>query len=171
MGTADGLPRLFIGLGDGVEVAGFGGGVVDPFAQEGAAVDDVDGELAEFVFVGKVAPKLVVRVELADQVERAALLVAPWLLVVLGLLVLYVPTYRDLSAVFWARENGAPGAVVVGILTALFTQWVNHYGKVEEGASMGVVFTTLFALGLVALVLKRSGDSAEDVAKTLAGGG
>jgi ABC-type spermidine/putrescine transport system permease subunit II len=34
-----------------------------------------------------------------------------------------------------------------------------------------MLLLTLFALGLVALVLKRSGDSAEDVARTLAGGG
>jgi exosortase len=35
-----------------------------------------------------------------------------WLPVALGLLVLYVPTYRDLSELFWAREGGAPGIVV-----------------------------------------------------------
>jgi ABC-type spermidine/putrescine transport system permease subunit II len=34
-----------------------------------------------------------------------------------------------------------------------------------------MLLLTLVALGLVALVLKRSGDSAEDVARTLAGGG
>jgi putrescine transport system permease protein len=34
-----------------------------------------------------------------------------------------------------------------------------------------MLLLTLVALGLVAIVLKRSGDSAEDVAKTLAGGG
>lgn len=44
------------------------------------------------------------------------------------------------------------GAAIVGLLTALFTQWVNHFGKVEESASMGVVFTTLFAIGLVIIV-------------------
>ncbi len=43
------------------------------------------------------------------------------------------------------------GAVIVGILTALFTEWIRQFGKVDEGASMGVVFTTLFALGLVIL--------------------
>ena len=41
------------------------------------------------------------------------------------------------------------GAAVVGLLTALFTQWINHFGRVDRGAAMGVVFTTLFALGLV----------------------
>lgn len=44
------------------------------------------------------------------------------------------------------------GAVVVGILTAFFTEWIRSVGKVDEGASMGVVFTSLFALGLVMIV-------------------
>jgi manganese/zinc/iron transport system permease protein len=44
------------------------------------------------------------------------------------------------------------GAAVVGILTALFTQWVYRFGKVEESASMGVVFTSLFAIGLILIV-------------------
>ena len=44
------------------------------------------------------------------------------------------------------------GAVAVGLLTAFFTEWVHRYGQVDEGASMGVVFTTLFALGLVMIV-------------------
>ena len=44
------------------------------------------------------------------------------------------------------------GAVFVGLLTALFTQWIRSVGKVDEGASMGVVFTSLFALGLVMVV-------------------
>lgn len=44
------------------------------------------------------------------------------------------------------------GAVVVGFLTAVFTEWIRGAGKVDEGASMGVVFTSLFALGLVMIV-------------------
>jgi len=44
------------------------------------------------------------------------------------------------------------GAVIVGVLTALFTEWIRRVGKVDEGASMGVVFTSLFALGLVMVV-------------------
>ena len=44
------------------------------------------------------------------------------------------------------------GAAIVGVLTALFTEWVRSFGKVDEGASMGVVFTTLFAIGLVLIV-------------------
>lgn len=44
------------------------------------------------------------------------------------------------------------GAVIVGLLTAVFTEWIRSVGKVDEGAAMGVVFTSLFALGLVMLV-------------------
>lgn len=51
------------------------------------------------------------------------------------------------------------GAVVVGVLTAFFTQWIRDVGNVDEGASMGVVFTSLFALGLVLIV--RAADSVD----------
>lgn len=44
------------------------------------------------------------------------------------------------------------GAALVGVLTAVFTQWVSHFGNVDRGASMGIVFTTLFALGLLLIV-------------------
>lgn len=44
------------------------------------------------------------------------------------------------------------GAAIVGVLTAVFTQWVSRLGKVDRGASMGIVFTSLFALGLVLIV-------------------
>ena len=41
------------------------------------------------------------------------------------------------------------GAAIVGVLTAVFTQWISRFGNVDRGAAMGIVFTTLFALGLV----------------------
>jgi manganese/zinc/iron transport system permease protein len=44
------------------------------------------------------------------------------------------------------------GAAVVGVLTAVFTQWVSTFGKVDQGAAMGIVFTTLFAIGLMMIV-------------------
>lgn len=49
------------------------------------------------------------------------------------------------------------GAAIAGMLTALFTEWVHGYGRVDEGASMGVVFTGLFALGLV--LIAHAADS------------
>ncbi|TWT89413.1 metal ABC transporter permease [Neorhodopirellula pilleata] len=45
------------------------------------------------------------------------------------------------------------GAVLVGILTALLSDWIHNRGQVDEGASMGVVFTTLFAAGLLMIVV------------------
>ena len=41
------------------------------------------------------------------------------------------------------------GAVIAGVCTAMFTQWIHQLGKVEESAAMGVVFTSLFAVGLI----------------------
>lgn len=44
------------------------------------------------------------------------------------------------------------GAALIGVLTAVFTQWINRFANVDRGAAMGVVFTTLFAIGLVMIV-------------------
>jgi len=41
------------------------------------------------------------------------------------------------------------GAVVVGLITAFLVQAIQSLGNVEVGASMGIVFTVLFAFGLV----------------------
>lgn len=41
------------------------------------------------------------------------------------------------------------GAVVTGVVTALATQWIRDKGQMDEGAAMGVIFTSLFAFGLV----------------------
>lgn len=49
------------------------------------------------------------------------------------------------------------GAAVVGVVTAVLVQFV-HRGGVDEGASMGVVFTSLFAVGLI--LIRRVADDA-----------
>jgi manganese/zinc/iron transport system permease protein len=49
------------------------------------------------------------------------------------------------------------GAVAVGVLTAALTQTLHRFGGVSEDASMGVVFTSLFALGVV--LIKYHGPS------------
>lgn len=43
------------------------------------------------------------------------------------------------------------GAAVVGVLTAALSELVHRLGRVEPGASMGVVFTVLFAAGVILL--------------------
>lgn len=50
-------------------------------------------------------------------------------------------------------------AAATGVLTALFTQWISRFGNVDRGAAMGVVFTTLFAIGLLLIV--RAADEVD----------
>ncbi len=54
------------------------------------------------------------------------------------------------------------GAVVIGILTTVFTQWISTFGRVDRGAAMGIVFTTLFALGLI-LIVRATADHRVDL--------
>lgn len=48
------------------------------------------------------------------------------------------------------------GAALAGVLTALFTQWISRFGNVDRGAAMGIVFTTLFAIGLI--LIRQAAD-------------
>ncbi|MDA1162273.1 MAG: metal ABC transporter permease [Planctomycetota bacterium] len=41
------------------------------------------------------------------------------------------------------------GAVAAGVLTAFLTETVQRFGRVENSAALGVVYTSLFALGLL----------------------
>lgn len=44
------------------------------------------------------------------------------------------------------------GAAAVGVLTVILTELARQYGRVDEGAAIGVVFTFLFAVGLLLIV-------------------
>jgi manganese/zinc/iron transport system permease protein len=48
------------------------------------------------------------------------------------------------------------GAILIGILTTLLIQAIDRLSGLDRGASMGVVFTTLFALGLI--LIKQAAD-------------
>ena len=63
-----------------------------------------------------------------------------------------------LAAAFFLTGSREPfamlaGAMVVGVLTALISTGLNRWGRVPEDASMGVVFTTLFACGVILITL------------------
>ncbi|MFN0058077.1 MAG: metal ABC transporter permease [Planctomycetota bacterium] len=45
------------------------------------------------------------------------------------------------------------GAMLVGVLTAILSTGLNRWGRVPEDAAMGVVFTTLFAIGVVLITI------------------
>jgi len=48
------------------------------------------------------------------------------------------------------------GAVLIGVVTAFLIQALDRLGGMDRGASMGVIFTTLFALGLV--LIRQAAD-------------
>ena len=51
----------------------------------------------------------------------------------------------------WAARQGLmfAGAMFVGMLTAYLTEWITRSGYVRSDAALGIVFTTLFAIGLI----------------------
>ena len=49
------------------------------------------------------------------------------------------------------------GALFTGVLTAILTEWVSRRGSVENSAALGVVYTSLFAIGL--LTIRLAADS------------
>jgi exosortase len=81
---------------------------------------------------------------------------AAWLPVLAGLLLLYVPTYRDLAAVFWAAEGGAPGFVVLAIW--LWLLWRERAALAHERRTrLGTVLGwAAIAAGAVCYALGRS---------------
>ncbi|MAE60165.1 MAG: iron ABC transporter [Planctomycetaceae bacterium] len=43
------------------------------------------------------------------------------------------------------------GAAAAGVLTAMLSEWVRRLGRVEASAALGIVFSTLFAVGIIML--------------------
>jgi hypothetical protein len=60
---------LLVRHGQCIEIAGLAARIVHPLPQGRTAVDDVDGELAELIFVREIAPQIIARVETADRLE------------------------------------------------------------------------------------------------------
>jgi manganese/zinc/iron transport system permease protein len=81
--------------------------------------------------------------------------------VLLGIVVAYLVT-RELSGVHMLI-----GAVAAGLLTAILVQWIHNLG-VQQEASIGIVFTALFAIGVI-LVATKVGNAHLDVKHTLMG--
>lgn len=81
--------------------------------------------------------------------------------VLLGIVVAYLVT-RQLSGIHMLI-----GAIAAGLLTSVLVQWFHSRG-VQQEASIGVVFTTLFAVGVV-LIATQVGNAHLDVKHTLMG--
>jgi len=77
-------------------------------------------------------------------------------LIILGLLVLYVPTFYNLSQTLWAGDEQAHGPLILGIVLYLF--WKNHSFFLEEGEPSLFIGSLFFLLGLICYILGRSQD-------------
>ncbi|MEH7237597.1 metal ABC transporter permease [Bacillus sp. JJ1562] len=81
--------------------------------------------------------------------------------VLLGIVMAYILTH-SLSGIHMLI-----GAAISGMLTTYFVQWFHSRG-VQQEASIGVVFTTLFALGVI-LIATKVGNAHLDVQHALMG--
>lgn len=81
--------------------------------------------------------------------------------VLLGIVIAFIIT-RELSGMHMLA-----GAVLAGLLTALLVQWL-HSRDIPQDASIGTVFTTLFAVGVI-LIETSVGNAHLDVQHALMG--
>lgn len=81
--------------------------------------------------------------------------------VLLGIVTAYLVT-RELSG-----PHMLIGAIIAGLLTAVLVQWFHSRG-VSQDASIGVVFTTMFAIGVI-LIATQVGNAHLDTKHALMG--
>ncbi len=81
--------------------------------------------------------------------------------VLLGIVLAFLVT-QQLSGIYMLI-----GAMIAGIMTALFVSWL-HSLKVQQEAAIGIVFTTLFAIGII-LIEIFAGNVHLDVQHALMG--
>lgn len=81
--------------------------------------------------------------------------------VLLGIVIAFIIT-REVSGTAMLI-----GAILAGLLTAFMVQWLHSLG-IQQEASMGIVFTTLFAIGVI-LIATSVGNAHLDVQHALMG--
>ena len=77
--------------------------------------------------------------------------------ILVGIVLAYFATHTSIETI----DNHGPinieamllASLGMGILTVVLTQLLTRYGSLQEDASIGIVFTTLFALGIVLVTL------------------
>ena len=75
--------------------------------------------------------------------------------VLLGIVIAFIIT-RELSGM-----HMLVGAIFAGLLTAILVQWLNSL-NVQQDASIGTVFTTLFAIGVILIELFIKGNNEKE---------
>lgn len=81
--------------------------------------------------------------------------------VLLGIVLAFIIT-REVSGLYMVI-----GGILAGLLTAYLVQWLSTL-DVQDDASMGIVFTTLFAIGVI-LIATSAGNAHIDVQHALMG--
>ena len=69
--------------------------------------------------------------------------------VLLGIVLSYIITFSISSEFNITLTTLFIAALLTAFLTTFLTQWLTHVIKLQEDASIGLVFTTLFAIGVV----------------------
>jgi exosortase B len=88
---------------------------------------------------------------------RLRALAPEWLPIVLGLLVLYLPTLYDLLRGIWATEEQAHGPIILALSVWLVTRsWPRVLALAPPGAVASVAGWLLFALAMALYILGRT---------------
>ncbi|MEP7068670.1 MAG: exosortase B [Usitatibacter sp.] len=78
----------------------------------------------------------------------------PWLALLVGLLVLYVPTYLGLARTLWREDEYAHGPIMLAVFAYLV--WRSRHVLLEDSKRWPVAGTALFVLGLLLYGVGRS---------------
>lgn len=92
----------------------------------------------------------------ASSAQSARLAIVEWFPALLGMIILFVPTYVDLARSIWASEDQGQGPIILGV--ALFFAWKKRHeiaGLVPDSARTG---WPLLIFGLLLYILGRSQD-------------
>jgi exosortase B len=78
-----------------------------------------------------------------------------WLLVAIGLLALYVPTFHDLARTLWREDDHAHGPIILGVIAWLFWRQRSALVATPSGAAP-LAGITVLVLGLLVYVVGRT---------------
>jgi exosortase B len=81
--------------------------------------------------------------------------------VVVGLLALYVPTFVDVSRIYWANERGSAGPMILAISAWLVWRVRERLLEASDSRVMPRTGTALLALGLAMYAIGRSQEFAQ----------
>lgn len=90
------------------------------------------------------------------QIQAPSLPLAAWWPVLLGLLVLYVPTYASLAGTLWPTPENAHGPIILIVALWLLLRRPDLFAAVPDARARGGPPASLLAFGLLLYVLGRS---------------